>query len=154
MKVPTFFEAEVTPVDLLVFMIENINDVNWRALSDQQDEDHVKLIQSLHESILHAIEKLKRVRRKKGDDVQFALSTLVKERLEKHKLFIPSGIYHLMGGAGKKSGHVRIPHMKEVARLAAEQSFGELALMTNQPRSASAICATDSYFGVIEKEDF
>lgn len=73
-----------------------------------------------------------------------ALSALVRERLQAKKLFIPGGIFQMIGGSQKKSGNVRIPHMKEVARLSSGQAFGELALMTNQPRSASVICTEHS----------
>lgn len=91
LKVPTFLDAEISPVDLLIFMIENVGDINWQGLSEFYEEDQAKMIQSLHESILHAIEKLKRVKKKK-EDAHLALSLLVKDRIDKHKLFIPSGI--------------------------------------------------------------
>jgi hypothetical protein len=45
------------------------------------------------------------------------------------KLYVPMYINQLLGG--KKTGSVRIPHQKEVAKLKSGQTFGELALMTN-----------------------
>ena len=33
-------------------------------------------------------------------------------------------------------------------------SFGELALMKNQPRAATIFCQTDCHFGVLDREDF
>ena len=65
---------------------------------------------------------------------------------------MPAGIIQLLGG--KKEGLVRIPHFKEVARLTTGQGFGELALMANQPRSATVECLTKSFFAKIEKLDY
>ena len=49
---------------------------------------------------------------------------------------------------------IRIPHSKEVANLKAGETFGELALMTNQPRNATAMCSMDTTFAVIDKKDY
>ena len=68
------------------------------------------------------------------------------------KLYVPTYINQLLGG--KKTGIVRIPHQKEVARLKSGQTFGELALMTNQPRTASAVCSSDTIFAIIDKKDY
>lgn len=45
--------------------------------------------------------------------------------------------------------------LKEVAELKEGMSFGELALMENQPRSATVYCKTQNvYFAVLNKKDF
>jgi len=44
--------------------------------------------------------------------------------------------------------------MAEVRVLSAGSSFGELALIENNARSASAICKEDCYFAILEKEDY
>lgn len=67
-----------------------------------------------------------------------AINDKITQLIEEKRLYIPSGIYQMIGGYQKASGHVRIPHFKEVARLNSGQAFGELALMASQPRSASA----------------
>lgn len=42
----------------------------------------------------------------------------------------------------------------EVIEYTTGDSFGELAIIKNQPRSASVFCKTECHFGVLEKEDF
>ena len=44
--------------------------------------------------------------------------------------------------------------MITVARLHSGMSFGELALIKDQPRAASIICDTDCHFAVLSKEDY
>lgn len=45
--------------------------------------------------------------------------------------------------------------LKEVAELKSGMSFGELALMENQPRSATVICKSQSvYFAILDRKDF
>jgi len=43
---------------------------------------------------------------------------------------------------------------KEVAQMEKGQSFGELALIYDTPRSASIQAKTDCHFAVLEKEDY
>lgn len=42
----------------------------------------------------------------------------------------------------------------EVAKLNSSQSFGELALINDEPRSAQIKCLTKCFFAVLHKEDF
>ena len=44
--------------------------------------------------------------------------------------------------------------MIEVAKLKTGSSFGELALINNEPRKATIMCLTDCFFAVLEKEDY
>ena len=44
--------------------------------------------------------------------------------------------------------------MKEVAKLQTGSSFGELALINNEPRKATIMCLTDCHFAVLEKKDY
>ena len=50
------------------------------------------------------------------------------------------------------SGEEKI--MKPVAQLTPGMSFGELALIKDQPRAASILCNTDCHFAVLSKEDY
>lgn len=49
---------------------------------------------------------------------------------------------------------VEPPKLKKIKTLSSGDSFGELALIENQPRAATIICDTDCYFSVLEKEYF
>jgi CRP-like cAMP-binding protein len=60
----------------------------------------------------------------------------------------------LGGGPDKRFGTVKIPYMKEVARLSSGKTFGELALQTNQPRTATAVCTKATLFSTIDKSDY
>jgi CRP-like cAMP-binding protein len=42
----------------------------------------------------------------------------------------------------------------EATKLHSTQSFGELALINNEPRSAQVKCETNCVFAVLHKEDF
>ena len=42
----------------------------------------------------------------------------------------------------------------EVGKMNSGQSFGELALIYDQPRSASILAQSDCHFGVLGKEDY
>lgn len=42
----------------------------------------------------------------------------------------------------------------KIKTLKVGDSFGELALLDNRPRSATIICDEDSYFAVLEKQLF
>jgi hypothetical protein len=43
---------------------------------------------------------------------------------------------------------------KEVARLGSGQSFGELALISKQPRAATIKCTKDTHFAILGKKDY
>lgn len=43
---------------------------------------------------------------------------------------------------------------KEIGILPPNSSFGELALLSNKPRSVTIRAKTDSHFAVLEKEDY
>lgn len=45
-------------------------------------------------------------------------------------------------------------HMRTVVQLHSGMSFGELALIKDQPRAASIYCETDCHFAVLSKEDY
>ena len=42
----------------------------------------------------------------------------------------------------------------EVSKLQTGASFGELALINNEPRNATILCLTECYFAVLEKKDY
>lgn len=42
----------------------------------------------------------------------------------------------------------------EVTKLQTGASFGELALINNEPRKATIMCLTDCYFAVLEKQEY
>ena len=42
----------------------------------------------------------------------------------------------------------------EIAQLSTGSSFGELALINNEPRKATIICLTDCFFAVLDKHDY
>ena len=42
----------------------------------------------------------------------------------------------------------------EVAHLGPGQSFGELALLNNEPRQATITCETECHFAIINKEEY
>ena len=42
----------------------------------------------------------------------------------------------------------------EVCKIETGGSFGELALITNNPRAASVICVKDCYFATLGKSDY
>lgn len=42
----------------------------------------------------------------------------------------------------------------EVAKLTPGQTFGELALINREPRSASIMCICNCYFATLEKQDY
>lgn len=42
----------------------------------------------------------------------------------------------------------------DVKTMLEGETFGELALINNDPRAATIYCETDSYFGVIHKNDY
>jgi CRP-like cAMP-binding protein len=44
--------------------------------------------------------------------------------------------------------------MIEVNVMKAGQSFGELALITEQPRNATVYCKTECHFLVLDKDDY
>lgn len=44
--------------------------------------------------------------------------------------------------------------MTEVAKLKTGQSFGELALINNEPRKATIMCLNDCYLAVLEQKDY
>ena len=47
-----------------------------------------------------------------------------------------------------------VGNFSEVLVYQTGDSFGELALMKNQPRAATILCKTDCHFGVLEREGF
>ena len=47
-----------------------------------------------------------------------------------------------------------IIELQEVRQLHSGESFGELALITNNMRAATVVCKADSHFAVLEKADF
>ena len=47
-----------------------------------------------------------------------------------------------------------IEQMQEIKTLQSGDSFGELALLSNQPRSATIICKENSYFAVLSQQDY
>ena len=48
----------------------------------------------------------------------------------------------------------QINWMGEVHQLSTGSSFGELALINNEPRKATVQCISDCYFAVLEKKDY
>ena len=44
--------------------------------------------------------------------------------------------------------------LEKVAELGPGVQFGELALGSDRPRSATVMCLEDCYFGTLEKKDF
>jgi len=49
---------------------------------------------------------------------------------------------------------VEFDGMQDVATLTQGQSFGELALLNQKPRSATMLCTTDCDFAVIDKQSY
>ena len=49
---------------------------------------------------------------------------------------------------------MKVPWLVEVNKLISSQSFGELALMNNEPRAAQVKCITNSTFAVLSKQTF
>jgi CRP-like cAMP-binding protein len=80
------------------------------------------------------------------------MKEIIKERINEKKLYIPVYINQLL--ATRKNTKIRIPHSKEVAILKSGETFGELALMTNQPRNATAVCTVETTFAIIDKKDY
>jgi CRP-like cAMP-binding protein len=80
------------------------------------------------------------------------MKEIIKERINEKKLYIPVYINQLL--AARKNTKMRIPHSKEVAILKSRETFGELALMTNQPRNATAVCSVETTFAIIDKKDY
>ena len=68
---------------------------------------------------------------------------------------MPIGVKQIIGENNVNGKtFLKIPLFKEVAKVKAGQTFGELALMANQPRSASGVCLTNCQFAILEKKDY
>ena len=47
-----------------------------------------------------------------------------------------------------------MPGYREIGRLGQGKSFGELALINEKPRMATAKCLTDTHFAILESVDY
>ena len=77
---------------------------------------------------------------------------MMHEKLKKKEISVPVSINEILDG--KKAGHLKIIHYKEVAQMREGQNFGELALMTSKPRSATIFCNKDTDLAVLDKADY
>ena len=52
------------------------------------------------------------------------------------------------------AGYDELEWFVEVVVLETGQSFGELALINDQPRASTVVCLSDCFFAVLEKSDY
>ena len=85
-------------------------------------------MEKLRDSIKYNLAKVQRLKCETGT----TMYDKVIQRISERKLFIPVYVNNLLGGGpDKRVGSVKIPYVKEVARLGAGKTFGELALQKN-----------------------
>lgn len=95
----------------------------------------------MHDSVKYSLQKVERAAKRFPGKT---LREVIRDMQAEKKLYLPTGLQDLSS----------IPHLKEVARLSTGAGFGELALMTNQPRSATVEALSRTYLAKIDKYDY
>ncbi len=142
-------EGDMNIEDVFRFMMQHSEDIDWDAwkAAEASDDKKEAIIDKIRDGIKYQMGKIHRSKKtSKG------MNEVITEKLAEKKMFIPSALMSLFNGAERRS--FKVPYYKEVARLEAGQAFGELAIMTNQPRTATCVCVNDCTFAVLNKKDY